>query len=92
MLRQLTQRADLVVGSRYIEGASRRDWTFRRMVESCLVTKPAQRPLRIPICDPMSGYFLMRRDDFLRISNHLDGRGFKILLELASKMRSAMVV
>jgi hypothetical protein len=35
----------------------------------------------------MSGYFMMRRDDFLKVRDRLNARGFKILLEIAAHMQ-----
>jgi dolichol-phosphate mannosyltransferase len=39
----------------------------------------------------MSGYFMMRRADFMRVRESLDGRGFKILLEIAARLKPSKV-
>jgi dolichol-phosphate mannosyltransferase len=39
----------------------------------------------------MSGYFLLRRNDFLRVHDSLNGQGFKILLEIAANMPGAQI-
>jgi dolichol-phosphate mannosyltransferase len=39
----------------------------------------------------MSGYFLLRRADFLRARDFLNGQGFKILLEIAANLPKARV-
>jgi hypothetical protein len=43
--------------------------------------------LGVKLRDPMSGYFMMRRDDFMKIRERLNARGFKILLEIAAHMQ-----
>lgn len=91
MLQELTKRSDLVVGSRYASGGSVAGWRWPRRFESWLATKLAQWIVGIRICDPMSGYFLVRRADFLRVRNSLNGQGFKILLEIAAHMRCSHI-
>lgn len=75
---------DLVVGSRYTEGGSMGDWTRKRIMASQLATKLATRLTRTPISDPMSGFFMVRRDAFLRSLPNLSSIGFKILLDIAA--------
>jgi dolichol-phosphate mannosyltransferase len=91
MVEELLHGSDLVVGSRYVHGGSIGDWRWTRRFESRLATKLAQWVIGIRICDPMSGYFLLRRADFLRVRERLNGQGFKILLEIASNMRWARI-
>lgn len=86
MLEELTKGSNLVVGSRYVSGGSVVGWRWPRRFQSWLATRLAQWIVGIRICDPMSGYFLVRRADFLRVRDSLDGRGFKILLELAANI------
>src|SRR5437763_8968370 len=49
--------ADLVVGSRYIEGGSAERFDRQRAGFSMLATQVAKRVLRIEVADPMSGFF-----------------------------------
>jgi len=91
MIECLEGGADLVVGSRYVHGGSVGDWRFWRRAESWLATKLAHWLTGIRICDPMSGYFLLRQCDFLDVKDRLDGQGFKILLELAANMPRARI-
>ena len=86
MLETLSHGSDLVVGSRYVRGGSVGEWRWTRRFESWLATKLAQWVVGIRICDPMSGYFLIRGTDFLCIRERLNGQGFKILLEIAANM------
>jgi len=82
MLQAITNGADIVIGSRYVEGGSTGTWKFVRRVPSWAATKMAQLMLGVEIHDPLSGYFMLRRDQFLRIKDKLRGNGFKILLEI----------
>ena len=76
--------ADLVVGSRYIEGGSADGFNKQRADGSALATELAQRVLRVKIADPMSGFFMIRRDRFEQLAPHLSTQGFKILLDLVA--------
>ena len=91
MLERLHQGCDLVVGSRYAPGGGVGDWGWLRRAESWLATKLAQGLIGVQIYDPMSGYFLLRRADFLRIRGSLNGQGFKILLEIAANFSDARI-
>lgn len=91
MLQHLQAGTDLVVGSRYVAGGGTVQWGRIRRLESWGATKLAQWLLRVNLKDPMSGYFMMRRDDFLRIHRTLDGNGFKILLEIAARLKPSTI-
>ena len=86
MLKELTDGADLVVATRYMPGGGTANWGVIRRLGSWGCTKLAQILLGVKLRDPMSGYFMMRREDFLRIRDRLNTRGFKILLEIAANM------
>lgn len=87
MLKELTNGADLVVGTRYMPGGGTTNWGMIRRMGSWGCTKLAQWLLGVKLRDPMSGYFMMRRTDFLKIREQLNVRGFKILLEIAAYMQ-----
>lgn len=87
MLKELANGADLVVATRYMPGGGTAKWGMIRRLGSWGCTKLAQWLLGVKLRDPMSGYFMMRRDDFLRIRDRLNVRGFKVLLEIAANMR-----
>jgi dolichol-phosphate mannosyltransferase len=84
MLRMLrTDRCDVVIASRYVEGGSSEglagNWRHR-LSETGIQMAQALLPVRLT--DPMSGFFMMRRDAFERNAGKLTGQGFKILLDL----------
>jgi dolichol-phosphate mannosyltransferase len=79
-----TDKIDLVVGSRYIEGGSADSFNKGRAGASQLATEVAKRALRVEIADPMSGFFMIRRDRFEQLAPQLSTQGFKILLDLVA--------
>lgn len=76
--------ADLVVGSRYIEGGSADSFNAQRLGASQFATALAKRALGIAIADPMSGFFMIRRDRFEQLAPQLSVQGFKILLDIVA--------
>jgi len=92
MLEELQDGADIVVGSRHVEGGSARDWNRLRRIQSWIANKMAQLLLGIRLKDPMSGYFLVWRKDFYEIREHLNGKGFKILLEILWNLHAPKII
>jgi dolichol-phosphate mannosyltransferase len=87
MLKALMDGSDLVVATRYMPGGGTTNWGMIRRLGSWSCTRLAQWLLGVKLRDPMSGYFMMRREDFLKIRDCLNVRGFKILLEIAAHMQ-----
>jgi dolichol-phosphate mannosyltransferase len=82
--------ADLVVGSRYIEGGSADSFDKQRADFSMLATSVAKKLLRVEIADPMSGFFMIRRDRFEQLAPQLSIQGFKILLDIVATARGSL--
>src|SRR5207237_3576775 len=82
--------ADIVVGSRYIAGGSAESFDKQRAGISALATEVAKRVLRVKIADPMSGFFMMRRDRFEELAPQLSSQGFKILLDIVATARGSL--
>src|SRR5262245_40609317 len=76
--------AELVVGSRYIEGGSAESFGRGRAGASAVATKVAKRVLGVAIADPMSGFFMIGRDRFEGLASALSTQGFKILLDIVA--------
>ncbi len=74
--------ADVVVGSRYIEGGGVAGWDSRRAGMSRMATRLGQLILKSPVADPMSGFFMLRRDSFDASVRRLSAVGFKILIDI----------
>lgn len=87
MFKNLMDGSDLVVGSRYTAGGSTGEWGWLRRMESRIATKTAHWGVGVTMRDPMSGYFMLWRSDFLHIRETLNGAGFKILLEIAAVLK-----
>ena len=83
-------KVDLVVGSRYIEGGSADSFNKGRAGASALATEVAKRVLRVKIADPMSGFFMIRRDRFEQLAPQLSTQGFKILLDVVATARGEL--
>ena len=87
MLEELEQGADLVVGTRYMPGGGTTNWHPIRRAGSWTSAQMDKSRLGVELQDPMSGYFMLRRSDFLKIRQALNPKGFKILLEIAFHMK-----
>jgi len=85
MFAAIRDGADLVVGSRYVEGGSSSDGLSAiRQWGSETATKLARHFLRIELSDPMSGFFMIRRERVEAIAGSLSREGFKILLDIVA--------
>jgi dolichol-phosphate mannosyltransferase len=73
---------ELVVGSRYVAGGSTGDLAPSRISLSRWATHLSRLICRQPISDPMSGFFMIRKEAFESAMRRLSGLGFKILLDL----------
>jgi dolichol-phosphate mannosyltransferase len=83
---------DAVIGSRYVEQGSIGTWGQQRAFLSSLATRIGRAVLQVPIADPMSGFFMVRREVFQGSVRRLSNIGFKILLDImASSPRPLQV-
>ncbi len=73
---------DIVVASRYIPGGGTGDLDAKRVAISGLATKLSRLIVKSDLADPMSGFFMLRREVFSGAVRHLSGQGFKILLDI----------
>jgi dolichol-phosphate mannosyltransferase len=74
--------ANMVVATRYADGGSAAALSSQRARGSLLATKLAHRLLKLELSDPMSGFFMLRRELVERIAPKLSTQGFKILLDI----------
>ena len=83
MLRKALDGADLVVGSRFIgDGSVGEGLSDVRLSGSQFATKLAGMIAGQAVSDPMSGFFLVRREAALKAAPKLASDGFKILIDL----------
>lgn len=73
---------DIVVGSRYTQGGGVGDWQNDRATMSRFATKLSRLVVHVDLKDPMSGFFMLRREAFMRTTRRLSSLGFKILLDI----------
>jgi dolichol-phosphate mannosyltransferase len=92
MYRVISQEeVDLVVGTRYMEGGGVGDWDKKRQASSKWATQLSQRLLRVSLKDPMSGFFMIKRQAFESCVSHLSSMGFKILLDIVASAPKPLV-
>jgi len=87
LLHSIETGHDLVIGSRYVAGGRLGDWNpFRKFLSAAAVwvTLPIQKP-GMHAKDPMSGFFMVRRECVERIP--FQRAGFKLLLEILVRGR-----
>lgn len=77
-----TTDADVVVGSRYIEGGGMGDWDTGRRRMSAFATWCSRFLIGGTLTDPMSGFFMTRRAVFEETIYDLSQQGYKILLDI----------
>jgi dolichol-phosphate mannosyltransferase len=74
---------DLVVATRYLNGKATSGFSSGRSFISRWSNAVAQKLLGVGLSDPMSGFFMMRRQSFEDLAPRLSTQGFKILLDIA---------
>ena len=86
MLHQIEQGADVVVATRYADGGSTGAWDESRKSMSQWATRVSRLVLKQPVSDPMSGFFMLRREVLEASVTRLSAMGFKILLDLLASL------
>jgi dolichol-phosphate mannosyltransferase len=77
-----TTDVDVVVGSRHVEGGGLGEWNAVRRRMSQFATWSSRVLVGESVSDPMSGFFMTRRDVFDAAIYDLSQQGYKILLDL----------
>jgi dolichol-phosphate mannosyltransferase len=84
--------ADIAVGTRYAHGGSTGAWEVSRARKSAIATRLAAMVTRTRVSDPMSGFFVVRREAVLAAVPHMSGVGFKMLLDLLASSPRPLAV
>ena len=93
MLNTLNEKhVDLVAATRYAGGGSAAAFGEGRGLISRIATRLTRKVLGTSLSDPMSGFFMMRRDRFDAIVDRLSPAGFKILLDIATAADDLRIV
>lgn len=83
MLATLREDAlDIVIGSRHVAGGSVGNWDSDRQLASRVATRLSGLVLKADVKDPMSGFFMLRRELIDEVARDLSTIGFKILLDI----------
>ncbi|MAJ23981.1 MAG: dolichol monophosphate mannose synthase [Rickettsiales bacterium] len=81
---------DLVIASRFIRNKKTSAFSKYRNLLSSLANFLANKISKASLTDPMSGFFIIKRDVFDKIAPKLSGLGFKILLDIFSSSKNAI--
>jgi dolichol-phosphate mannosyltransferase len=73
---------EIVVGSRFVPGGDVGEFAANRIKISKAGARLARLVVKQDLSDPMSGFFMLRRDVFERVVRRLSAKGFKILLDI----------
>jgi len=93
MVLAIEQGADLVVGARFCPGGDATGGLSRvRQLCSKIATAAAKRLLGVQLSDPMSGFFVIRRQLFETVAPRLSTQGFKVLLDIVASCRMPLKV
>jgi dolichol-phosphate mannosyltransferase len=83
--------ADLAVASRKVEGGTIGEGLSKvRAWGSNIANSLAQKLLNVTLSDPMSGFFMIRREKAEEIAPKLSAQGFKILLDIVSSFAGTL--
>ena len=82
-----SEQLDVVVGTRNAQGGSMGNFARNRQLLSRLGQRASNSFCHCEISDPMSGFFLFTRTFFFEVVHSLDGRGFKILVDMLACAR-----
>lgn len=85
-----TENLDVVVGSRYVGDGNCGKWSSSRKNLSRFATNLSRLLLKVQLTDPMSGFFMMRRNIFHQVVRQLSGIGYKILLDIFSSCKDQL--
>lgn len=80
---------DIVIASRYVKGGSIQGWPFKRKLMSKVATIIAKKGLGIKSDDPMSGFFVFKKNIIEGLK--FDAIGYKMLLEILVKTKGVKI-
>jgi dolichol-phosphate mannosyltransferase len=92
MLEAIESGADMALATRYADGGGIGAWDKARAGMSRFATTLSRSVLRQPVSDPMSGFFMLRRQVFDETVRDLSALGFKILLDILASSRRPLAI
>ena len=88
---QALSNADIVVGSRYVDGGGVQNWPLWRQIVSRGASALGRLIVGLPVRDLTSGFGAFRRGHMEGLLPTLSPKGFKLLLEIIAKSGDARV-
>lgn len=79
---------DIAVGSRYVEGGGLGEWDEGRAAISRFATRLSHLVVPPTLKDPMSGFFMLRREVLHGCVYNLSAVGFKILVDIFASSKA----
>ena len=93
MLRLLTEGgADVVVATRYSDGGGVGEWDTTRAQLSVWANRLSRALVGDQTSDPVSGFFMLRRQVLAEALYDLSQQGYKILIDILTSSRRSLVV
>lgn len=93
MLEAVRLGADLAVATRFGQGATAEDGLSPvRALASRIANRVAATLIGTRLSDPMSGFFMIRRDAFDALAPRLSTQGFKLLLDIVASQREPLAI
>jgi dolichol-phosphate mannosyltransferase len=83
---------DIVIASRYIEGGGLGEWDMTRQRMSTFATMCSRLAGGEQTTDPMSGFFMTRREIFDAHVHELSLQGYKILLDVLASVKKPLKI
>jgi dolichol-phosphate mannosyltransferase len=91
MLRRLrSEKYDLIIGSRYLAEGGTEGLSSTRLAWSQAASALFNRILAVEVTDPLSGFFMLRREVIERVAPSLSIDGFKILADILASARGEL--
>jgi dolichol-phosphate mannosyltransferase len=91
MLRRMrSEDYDVIIASRYLAEGCAKGLPPKRLAWSRAATALARRILKVDVTDPMSGFFILRREVIERIAPNLSVEGFKVLVDILTSARGEL--
>ncbi len=81
------ENLDIVIGSRNVSGGGVGEFAANRDGLSNMGRRLSDAICKVPITNPMSGFFLLTREYFHQVVHNLSNVGFKILVDLLASAR-----
>lgn len=82
--------AEIIIGSRYVDGGGVGDWERSRVKISQFAGWLARLVTKSHLTDPMSGFFMLKRSAFDSAVRDLSREGYKILLDIFASSSKAL--